>query len=139
MRVVHCYGQTPEMKAAMDGYWQASDRDNLERPQYDRYEEGRAWQPTVCGIHAPDIDVLRPSDFVATVNHTDPSVDQAELGVALEFPGLPYTDGDAVLDAQPCAQCKEAAPACKPPHGCGVLQPLLFSAPFAQYGGCTGE
>lgn len=110
MRVVHCYGQTPETQAAIDAYWEVSDRGNLERPQYDKYEEGRAWQPTVCGLRAPDSDVVRPSDFVATVNHTDPYVDQSELGIALEHPGLPFMDGD-VVPAGPPGPAGPAGPA----------------------------
>ena len=93
MRVVHCYGQTPDIAEAIANYFEASERQRTESklayPQHDKYEEGRSWQPTVCGLRAPDTDVVRPSDFVALVNHTDPSVDQDELAIALEHPGLP--------------------------------------------------
>ena len=112
MRVVHCYGQTPEKAKAIADYFAASEStdSNQNYPQYDKYEEGRSWQPTVCGLRAPSIDVVKPSDFVATVNHTDPNVDQDKLAIALEFPGLPYMDGDVVPNAEPCVDCKEAAP-----------------------------
>ena len=111
MRVVHCYGQTPR---AVANYSEASERQRtegkLDHHKYDKYEKGRSWQPTVCGLRAPDIEVVRPSDFVALVNHTEPNVDQNELAIALEHAGLPYMDGDVVPDAVPCTECKEAAP-----------------------------
>ncbi len=114
MRVVHCYGQTPEITDAIAKYVESSERQGIENkqgyPQYDKYEEGRSWQPTVCGLRVPAVDVVRPSDFVAVVNHTDPNVDQDELSLALEHPGLPYMDGDVVPDAMPCVDCKDAAP-----------------------------
>ena len=114
MRVVHCYGQTPETTEAIGNFYKASETQpvdsKLDYPRYDKYEEGRSWQPTVCGLRAPSEDVVRPSNFVATVNHTDPNVDQDKLAIALEFPGLPYMDGDVVADAIPCAECKDAAP-----------------------------
>ena len=114
MRVVHCYGQTPETTEAIHNYFSAPEGQlsdsKLDYPKYDKYEEGRPWQPTVCGLRAPSIDVVRPSDFVALVNHTDPKVDQDKLAIALEFPGLPYMDGDVLPDAAPCVECKEAAP-----------------------------
>ena len=110
MRVVHCYGQTP---GAIDNYFEAERQrteGKLDHHKYDKYEKGRSWQPTVCGLRAPDIEVVRPSDFVALVNHTEPNVNQGELAIALEHSGLPYMDGDVVPDAVPCTECKEAAP-----------------------------
>lgn len=117
-RVVHCYGQTSAVAEAISTYLEASEEQRIEarltRPQYDKYENGRSWQPTVCGIRAPSADVIRPSDFVATVNHTDPNVDKQELEVALEFPGSPYMDGTPVLDVVPCSPCKDDAPSSWP-------------------------
>ena len=111
MRVVHCYGQTPEMQESIELFYErrrASGAEAGEKSEYDRYEEGRDWQPTVCGLRAADADVLRPSDFVAVVNHTDPAVDMDSLQGGYE--ALPYQDGDFIPDAEPCGTCKEAAP-----------------------------
>ncbi len=115
MRVVHCYGQTPEMQAVISLYYeqlyslQRESETPREKPEYDRYEEGRDWQPTVCGLRAADADTLRPSDFVGVVNHTDPSVDMDSLD-GTGFEALPYQDGNFIPDVQPCSSCKEAAP-----------------------------
>ncbi len=110
MRVVHCYGQTPEMQAAIELYYEQRESETQrEKPEYDRYEEGRDWQPTVCGLRASAADTLRPSDFVAVVNHTDPSVDMDSLN-GTGFEALPYQDGKFIPDVQSCSSCKEAAP-----------------------------
>ena len=109
-RVVHCYGQTPEMQAAIDEYYeQRASETPREKPEYDRYEKGRDWQPTVCGLRAADADTLSPSDFVAVVNHTDPAVDMDSLN-GTGFEALPYQDGNFIPDVKPCSACKEAAP-----------------------------
>ena len=127
MRVVHCYGLTPEVQEALDFHFELfySQRQyfgeqfvrngievgsgmqgaQVEYPEYDRYEEGRAWQPTTCGLRASSEDVARPSDFVAVVNLTNPDVDPDSLNDA-----APYGDGDFIPDAEPCDLCKEAAP-----------------------------
>ena len=110
IRVAHCYGQTPEVaKALAKAFTMFYDEGIGEKPEYDRYEEGRDWQPTVCGLRAPDADVVRPSDFVATVNHTDPDVDMDALD-GTGYEALPFQDGDFIPDAEPCGSCKVAAP-----------------------------
>ena len=106
-RVVHCYGQTPEMQERIDSYYEQ--RRAGESPEYDRYKEGRDWQPTVCGLRAPDVDVVRPSDFVAVVNHTDPNIDMEALD-GTGYEALPFQGGDFIPDVDPCGSCKEAAP-----------------------------
>ena len=109
-RVVHCYGQTPQAQEAIDAFYDqpvAARQDP--KPEYDRYEEGREWQPTVCGLRAASADTLRPSDFVAVVNHTDSEVDMDSLD-GTGYEALPYQDGDFIPDADPCGSCKEAAP-----------------------------
>ena len=111
MRVVHCYGQTPEVTEAIALFYeQRNNRLQGEKPEYDRYEEGRAWQPTVCGLREPSADVVRPSDFVAVVNHTNPDIDMNALYSSGEYEALPYQDGDSIPNANPCGSCKEAAP-----------------------------
>ena len=127
MRVVQCYGLTPEVQEALDFHFELfySQRQyfggqfvrngievgsgmqgaQVEYPEYDRYEEGRAWQPTTCGLRASSEDVARPSDFVAVVNLTNPDVDPDSLNDA-----APYGDGDFIPDVEPCDLCKEAAP-----------------------------
>ncbi len=118
MRVVHCYGQTPEMQEAIDLFYEqrvidcgdsASGETGREKPDYARYEAGRDWQPTVCGLTPTSSDVLRPSDFVAVVNHTDSTVDMESLD-GTGFEALPYQDGEVIPDAEPCGPCKKAAP-----------------------------
>ena len=110
MRVVHCYGQTPEVAKAISLFYeQRREGTQGEKPEYDRYEEGRAWQPTVCGLRSPAADVVRPSGFVAVVNHTNPDVDMEVLDGS-GFEALPYQDGNFIPDAEPCGTCKEAAP-----------------------------
>ena len=127
MRVVHCYGQTPEMQEAIYSFYEQREREDWEsasgvkerkKPEYARYEATRDWQPTVCGLTPPSLDVLRPSDFVAVVNHTDPTVDMAALD-GTGFEASPYQDGEFVPDAEPCGPCKKAAP---------LSWPLLFYA-----------
>ena len=111
MRVVHCYGQTPARQEAIDAFY-AQRRDSGaqgEPPEYDRYEKGRDWQPTTCGRRAAAVDVVSPSDFAALVNHTNPDVDMDTLD-GTGYEALPYQDGTAPLDAEPCGSCKEAAP-----------------------------
>ena len=129
MRVVHCYGKPPEVQEALDFHfelfygqrqyfdWESDDDVAMgvqgapvEYPEYDRYEKDRAWQPTTCGLRAPSEDVVRPSDFVAVVNFTNPDVDPEVLDAMSEHPGLPYGDGDFIPDVEPCGLCKEAAP-----------------------------
>ena len=127
MGVVHCYGLTPEVQEALNfhfelfysqrqyfgGQFDHNDAElasgiqgaRVEYPEYDRYEEGRAWQPTTCGLRASSEDVARPSDFVAVVNFTNPNVDPDSLNDA-----VPYGDGDFIPDVEPCGICKEAAP-----------------------------
>ena len=114
MRVVHCYGQTPEVTEAIELFYeqQASGLQG-EKPEYDRYEEGRAWQPTVCGLRESSADVVRPSDFVAVVNHTDPAIDMESLN-GTGYEALPYQDGQFLPDVGPCGDCKEAAPSSWP-------------------------
>ena len=111
MRVVHCYGQTPEAQEAIELFYEQRPSGGAvgERLEYDRYEEGRDWQPTVCGLRAASTDTLRPSDFVAVVNHTDPAVDMDSLD-GTGYEALPYQDGDFIPDAKPCGSCEEAAP-----------------------------
>lgn len=109
-RVVHCYGQTPEMGERIASYYeQRANGVQGSPPEYDRYEEGRAWQPTVCGLRAPNIDVVRPSDFVAVVNDTDPNIDMEALD-GTGYEALPYQDGNVIPGVDPCGVCKEAAP-----------------------------
>lgn len=108
-RVVHCYGQTPEMQESIELFYeQRQSGVQGEPPQYARYEADRAWQPTTCGLRAETTDVLRPSDFVAVVNHTNPDIDMDSLPGGHE--ALPYQDGDFIPDTEPCGSCKEAAP-----------------------------
>ena len=80
-----------------------------EKPEHDRYEEGRDWHPTVCGLRAASADVLSPSDFVAVVNHTDPAVDMDSLD-GTGYEALPYQGGEFIPDAEACGTCKEGAP-----------------------------
>ena len=129
MREVHCYGQTPEMQTKIDLFYESRghvqeaalqlsfsgavyDADDpkvrTEKPEYDRYEEGRDWQPTVCGLRAASADVLRPSDFVSVVNHTNPAVDMDSYDG--EWEASPYQDGDLIPNAKACEPCKEVAP-----------------------------
>lgn len=86
----------------------------VEKPEYDRYEEGRDWQPTVCGLRAASIDVLSPSDFVAVVNHTNPNIDMNALDDGT-WEANPYQDGEIPdPDTDACGMCKERAPSSWP-------------------------
>ena len=118
MRVVHCYGQTPLMQRAIDDHfdwlyrlkgWYFGREFGRDDFGYHRYEKERAWQPTVCGLRISDKDVVRPSDFVAVVNHTDPDIDMTPCDDSGRE-ALPYQAGDFIPDVEPCGICKEAAP-----------------------------
>ena len=56
--------------------------------------------------------VLRPSDFVAVVNYTNPDIDMDALFESGEYEALPYQDGSFTPNANPSVRPlqTEAAP-----------------------------